>query len=183
VIVRDLAIAGSNPAKAAALKRVASILRIRCARRILAPTEELGPTFEDNAREKALAASHAAPGALTLASDGGLEIPALGAAWNPLRTARFAEGTDPLTKAERLLRLMRGLRGDDRSARWTEALAIATDGSVLASWTANGPRCYVKTTAPPNAGPFWVDGLLERCERKPGHWQLLAERFATFCRQ
>jgi inosine/xanthosine triphosphate pyrophosphatase family protein len=182
VIVRDLAIAGSNPAKAAALKRVASILRIRCARRVLAPTAELGPTFEDNAREKALAASHVAPGALTLASDGGLEIPALGTAWNPLRTARFEEGADPLTKARQLLRLMRGLSGDDRGVRWTEALAVARDGSVLASWTANGPLCYVSVAPPPKAGPFWVDGLLERCERKPGHWQLLAERFATFCR-
>jgi inosine/xanthosine triphosphate pyrophosphatase family protein len=183
VIIRDLAIAGGNPAKAAALKRVAAILKIRCARRVLAPTEERGPTFEDNAREKALAASRVAPGALTLASDGGLEIPALGAAWNPLRTARFAEGAAPLAKAAQLVGLMQGLRADDRAVRWTEALAVAREGSVLASWTAQGPLCYVATAAPAKAGPFWVDGLLERCERKPGHWQLLAERFATFFRQ
>ncbi len=182
MIVSDLVIAGTNPAKAAALKRVAAILRIRCARRVHAPVGEAGPTFADNACEKAIAASRAAPGALALASDGGLEIPALGARWDPLRTARFAPDADPRVKARRLIELTKDLHAEARSARWTEALAVALDGRVLASWTERGPRCVIANDVPQIVGPFWVDGLLERCEDRPGHWDRLVERFAEFCR-
>jgi inosine/xanthosine triphosphate pyrophosphatase family protein len=164
------------------LKRVAAILRIRCARRIHAPVDETGPTFADNACGKAVAASRAAPGALALASDGGLEIPALGARWDPLRTARFAVDADPRAKARRLIELTKGLQADARAARWTEALAVARDGSVLATWTEHGPRCFIASDVPQIVGPFWVDGLLERCASEPGHWDRLIERFAEFCR-
>lgn len=182
MLVFDLVIAGTNPAKAAALKRVAAVLGIRCARRIDAPVDEIGPTFADNACEKAVVASRLAPGALALASDGGLEIPALGARWDPLRTARFTAVADLREKALRLIELAKDLRADARAARWTEALAVARDGRVLASWTEHGPRCFVATRVPQSASPFWVDGLLERCEDAPGHWDRLVDRFAESCR-
>jgi inosine/xanthosine triphosphate pyrophosphatase family protein len=180
VFVSDLVIAGANPANAAALKRVAAIARVRCARRIHPAVDEAGPTFADNAREKALAASRLAPGALALASDGGLEIPALGARWDPLRTSRFTSHAGPREKALALIELTTDLSADARSARWTEALAVALDGRVLASWTEHGPRCFIAARVPQRVGSFWVDGLLERYEDGPGHWDLLRMRFAEF---
>lgn len=178
--VTYLVIAGANPAKAAALKRVTAILRIRCARRVSPAVAECGPTFAENARAKALAASHAAPGSLVVASDGGLEIPALGARWNPLMTARFSAGGDPRSKASCLLDLTKDLEAADRGARWKEALALAQDGRILADWTELGPQCRLATIVPPRVGAFWVDALLERCGSEPTHWQLLADRFTEF---
>jgi len=180
VIVSDLVIAGANPAKAAALKRVAAVLRVRCARRVRVHVDETGATFADNAREKALAASRTAPGALALASDGGLEIPALGARWDPLRTARIDADPDPRVKARRLIKLMEDVRGQARTARWVEALAVALDGRLLAIWTEHGPDCLVATSLPATVGPLWVDALLERCHGKSGHWDRLARRFSEF---
>jgi len=179
--VSELAIAGANPAKAAALKRVAAALRIRCARRIRVDVDEDGPTFADNARDKALAASALAPGALVMASDGGLEIPALRDRWDPLRTSRFAGEAPPLTKARRLIELAGELPVEARVARWTEALALAVDGRVIACWTQSGPQRRMAASVPETVGAFWVDALLEQTDRAPGHWELLRRRFAEFC--
>ena len=49
---------------------------------------EDGADFAANAAQKAQAWSTAAGGTLTLASDGGMAIPALGPAWDALRTRR-----------------------------------------------------------------------------------------------
>jgi inosine/xanthosine triphosphate pyrophosphatase family protein len=174
-----LALATGNPAKAAALKRVAAVCGVRCALRVKTAAREAGPTLADNAREKALAASRTVPGALTLASDGGVEIPALGQRWDPLRTNRFVEG-DPWVKAHALLELMSGLAGDARTAAWTEALSVALDGRSLASWTVRGPACFVARRVPAHVGALWVDALLERCRPGPDHWRQLAERFARW---
>jgi hypothetical protein len=99
-----------------------------------------------------------------------------------LRTARFTPAADPREKALALIELAKDLRADARSARWIEALAVARDGRVLASWTERGPRCFVALSPPQSASRFWVDGLLERCEDAPGHWDRLVDRFSEFCR-
>jgi inosine/xanthosine triphosphate pyrophosphatase family protein len=183
VVDLDLVLAGGNPAKAAALKRVASILGVRCGRRVRVEVDESGPTFADNARVKAIAASQSFARALALASDGGLEIPSLGARWDPLHTSRFAPGAEPADKAQRLLDLLAESKGEARVARWTEALAIARDGRALASWTVAGPRRIVAASVPRKVGPFWVDSILQLDEQGPSHWELLAARFAEYCRR
>src|SRR5690348_17119706 len=55
-----------------------------------AEVEETGASFAENAAAKARAWSRAAGGVAALATDGGLRIPALGAAWDMLRTRRNA---------------------------------------------------------------------------------------------
>jgi inosine/xanthosine triphosphate pyrophosphatase family protein len=175
-----IAIAGANPAKAASLLHIASVLGVRCARRVAVDVDEDGPTFADNARAKAVAASRAPGIAFALASDGGIEIPALGPGWDPLRTSRFAGRADPREKARRLLARLEGLTGDARRARWTEALAIARDGEALAVWTERGPERTIGDRLPATVGPFWVDALLGPADDPRDHWAKLRERLAAF---
>lgn len=101
--------------------------------------EEHGPDFMTNAAAKALAWSRVGQGLLTLASDGGVEIPALGEAWIALRTRRNAGPA--ATDAERiqhLLDLMQDLHGPARRTLWHEALALARDNVLLHTWSASG---------------------------------------------
>lgn len=181
--VASIVVASSNPEKAAALERVAALAGAADVRRLGVTVDERGTTFADNAREKARAASLAAPSALALASDGGLKIPALGARWDPLRTARSSPREESRAKAASLLRLMRDLHGDRRAAQWVEALAVAYDGSILATWTERGRRSFVRETPPSAVGPLWVDALLVPAETGPDHWELLARRFEEFLQQ
>ena len=96
--------------------------------------DETGDTHEAIARDKAEQWSEAAS-MLVIASDGGLVIPALGPFWESRYTHRFAgAAADDAQRLERLLELMRPLRGEERRASWAEALAIADRGRVLASW-------------------------------------------------
>jgi hypothetical protein len=70
----------------------------------------------------------------------------------------------------------------DRTAFWTEALAVARDDRVLVCWTVSGPRCVVAAAPADAAGHFWVDGLLQVCEPGPNHWEKLTQLFADFWR-
>ena len=54
--------------------------------------DETGTTLEENARLKAIAASEACFG-LAIASDGGVQVPSLGAAWSGLFTGRAGSGS------------------------------------------------------------------------------------------
>jgi inosine/xanthosine triphosphate pyrophosphatase family protein len=100
--------------------------------------DEQGDSFETIAGAKAVGWSRLVEsGATVLASDGGLLIPALGDAWEPLRTRRFAG--DCATGAERaaaVLALAADLVGADRRIGWREALAVAANGTLLAVWVA-----------------------------------------------
>jgi inosine/xanthosine triphosphate pyrophosphatase family protein len=168
-----------NPAKAAALKRVASALDLRCIEVVRVAVDERGESFAENAALKALTGSVARPGSLALASDGGLVIPGLGARWHPLRTARFAGDVAPALKAEALLAL---LAGSDRRARWEEGVALARDGALLASWTEPGRWSHVAEHADLSRAPFWVDALLVPDGPGADHWERLTSRFAEFVR-
>src|ERR1035438_5085792 len=105
---------------------------------------EDGVTFEENARKKAESYSLAAPGALVLADDSGLEIDALGGAPG-VHSARYAApdlqnkdphraeaNTDDEANNARVLRELAGLPPEKRSARFVCALAAARDGRTLA---------------------------------------------------
>lgn len=100
--------------------------------------EETGATYEENAALKAVAAS-AAWGGLTVATDGGVTIPALGHQWDGLFTARAAgPDADDEARVRHLLQVMAGRKGEERRIYWTEALALADRGRLLANWSVAG---------------------------------------------
>ncbi len=104
---------------------------------------ENGTTFEENARKKAESYSRAVPGELVLADDSGLEIDALGGAPG-VHSARYAArdlqnnephaagcNTDDEANNARVLRELKGIPEDKRTARFICVLAAARDGQTL----------------------------------------------------
>jgi len=135
---------------------------------IPAPAED-EPTFDANARAKAVYYSRYAPGRLVLADDSGLEVAALGGAPG-VRSARYAadqqqpNGVDlgpALTVDERnnvaLLTRLARVPEDGRQANYRCALALALDGEVL--HTAEGRLDGVILTAPRGSSGFGYDPL------------------------
>lgn len=106
---------------------------------IPAPPED-EPTFEGNARAKAIYYSQQSPGHLVLADDSGLEVDVLHGAPG-VRSARFADDhnfhpPEPLPTDERnnlyLISLLTDIPLTERSARYHCVLAAARNGHVLA---------------------------------------------------
>ena len=93
--------------------------------------EEDAPTFAENAAGKALHYSRLQEG-LVFADDSGLVVPALGGAPG-VHSARYA-GADSTNsqRIEKLLREMRDKAGQERSAHFICAIALAQKGSALA---------------------------------------------------
>ena len=123
-----------------------------------AAPEETGDTHEIIARAKAQDWSRAGS-MLTLASDGGLLIPALGPGWESRYTHRFAgPAADDTRRQERLLELMRPYSGEQREATWVEALAVANRGRLLASWELQGATGTIadRNVDPPQTSGFWA---------------------------
>ena len=162
--MQRLLLATTNPAKERELRRLVEGLPLA----LVAPRDvglsldvpEEEPTHQGNARAKAVAYSRAA-GTLSLASDGGLVIPALGDAWEGLRTHRFAGDVGDLAKARELLRRMKSQTGEKRRIFWREALVVAEAGRVLASWEVEGSHGYLAEEVDPSrmAPGFWVAGI------------------------
>ncbi|HEY4379703.1 MAG TPA: non-canonical purine NTP pyrophosphatase [Acidobacteriaceae bacterium] len=107
---------------------------------IPAPPED-EPSFDANARTKALAYSRFAPGLMVLADDSGLEVDGLGGAPG-VRSARYAEdlnfaGAAGSTVDERnnvaLLRGLEGVPETRRRGRYRCVLALARDGEIVAT--------------------------------------------------
>jgi len=104
----------------------------------LPPVVEDGLTFEANARKKAEAYSLQAPGAIVLADDSGLEVDALGGAPG-VHSARYAadaphlanENTDDEANNGRLLRELKNVPPEKRTARFVCVIAAARDGQTL----------------------------------------------------
>jgi XTP/dITP diphosphohydrolase len=131
---------------------------------IAAPAED-EPTFEGNARAKAIHYSHYAPGELVLADDSGLEVACLDGAPG-VRSARYADeagfpSVPASTPDERnnaaLLRALDGIPEACRQARYRCVLALARDGEVVA--VAEGSVEGSLLTAPRGAGGFGYDPL------------------------
>ncbi len=127
--------------------------------------EEDEPTFEGNARLKAIAYSLHAPGLLVLADDSGLEVDALAGAPG-VRSARFADDrafltNRPLPPDQRnnlcLLDLLASTRESLRTARYRCVLALARDGEILA--TASGTVEGEILAVPRGTGGFGYDPL------------------------
>jgi XTP/dITP diphosphohydrolase len=149
-------------------------------------------SIEENAVAKALWWSRAiGKGRIVIATDGGLEIPALGSAWNPVRTKRFAgpEASD-LDRAKALLKLAAQLDGDQRRIQWLEVVALARNGEEIARFSGRGPSGLLADDVDPAdvaaGGGFWIPAIwrcpefgdrrlssLTEDERKvrPDHWR------------
>jgi XTP/dITP diphosphohydrolase len=135
---------------------------------IPAPPED-EPTFEANARAKAIYYSLRAPNLLVLADDSGLEVVALDGAPG-VRSARFAtdlaipaasdtrpnENPDNRNNAT-LLAALADVPASHRQARYRCALALARNGEVL--HTADGTVEGLILTAPRGTGGFGYDPL------------------------
>ena len=100
---------------------------------------ETGDTFAANARLKATAVA-LATGCWALADDSGLSVSALGGAPG-VHSARYAD-----SDSARILRLLKELDGaDDRSARFTAALAVADpNGSIRLEVEGNCPGVILR---------------------------------------
>lgn len=123
---------------------------------------EHGHTHLEVAQAKALAWADAAD-CLAIASDGGLDIPALGPAWNSLFTRRAAgDVPDDQARADHLLALMRGRTGAERDAFKREAVAVSRPGRVLGVWEAGGAIGRVAESYDPAkiSGGFWLPAVL-----------------------
>src|SRR5437868_6325875 len=138
-----LYVATSNPGKlrdfAAAATPNITLALLPNLNQIPAPPEDQ-PTFEGNARLKAIYYSRRAPGKIVIADDSGLEVDALHGAPG-VRSARFADDqnfhptedhTQPTTTDHRnnlyLLSLLTGIPLTERSARYHCILGAARDG-------------------------------------------------------
>jgi XTP/dITP diphosphohydrolase len=142
-----LYIATSNPGKlrdftAAATPNI-TLAPLPNLNEIPAPPED-EPTFEGNARLKALYYSRQSPGKIVIADDSGLEVDALHGAPG-VRSARFADDhnfhptedhTQPITTDHcnnlYLLSLLTGIPLTERSARYHCVLAAARENHILA---------------------------------------------------
>src|SRR6185369_16007003 len=100
--------------------------------------DESDPTHREVAEAKARAWSAEAR-LLTIASDGGARVPALGPRWNSLFTRRAAgPDVDDIERADHLLSLMTGMTGAERNVAWVEGVAVARAGVLVESWQAEG---------------------------------------------
>jgi XTP/dITP diphosphohydrolase len=131
---------------------------------IPAPPED-EPTFEANARAKAIYYSRHPPGLLVLADDSGLEVNCLNGAPG-VRSARYAEdqkfpAAPASTLDERnnaaLLRALDGIPEACRQARYRCVLALARDGDIVT--TADGTVEGRILTAPRGDSGFGYDPL------------------------
>jgi XTP/dITP diphosphohydrolase len=110
------------------------------------PVED-GQTFDENARKKAEEYSLAVPGEIVLADDSGLEVAALNGGPG-VHSARYAAdephladtNTDDEANNARVLRELRDVVPDKRTARFVCVLAAARNGKTLATFrgTADG---------------------------------------------
>lgn len=136
--LRDFAFAAEALARSETRQAV-ELLVLPGLREIAAPPED-EPTFEANARVKALYYSQSLPGEIVLADDSGLEVDALNGAPG-VRSARYADdygfaaqsGLDMDTRNNLcLLAALAAEVNEARHARYRCALVAARDGAVLA---------------------------------------------------
>jgi XTP/dITP diphosphohydrolase len=180
-----LYIATTNPGKlrdfaAAAAHRI--LLTPLPGLKQIPPPIEDQPTFEGNARLKAIFYSHHAPGHIVIADDSGLEVDALDGAPG-VRSARYADDQNfsappnsappDSSPAERnnlcLQHALHNLPPDRRQARYHCVLAAALDGNILA--IGSGAVEGQILSAPQGTGGFGYDPLFYL----PEHYKTMAE--------
>jgi inosine/xanthosine triphosphate pyrophosphatase family protein len=203
----EIILATTNSAKVQALaERVSPRVGVAAlpepiAERHIPDESILGDGFEEIAAGKAVWYSRHIPNRLIAASDGGLLIPALEGRWDAVHTARYAGiGNERTAGVGLLLERARRLRAGERRIGWKEALAVARDGKLLASWVANSPPGELAGDLPPDFDPtagFWVP-FVWRCPEYDGrrlselteherlarrdHWAILGEHLIEWAR-
>jgi XTP/dITP diphosphohydrolase len=149
--MRKVLIATSNPGKLRDFAGAAAAHNIQISPvpnfSSLPQVVEDGQTFEANARKKAEQYSRAVPGEIVLADDSGLEVDALKGAPG-VHSARYAadephkadNNTDDDANNARVLRELKGVPTEKRTARFVCVIATARDGQTLATFrgTAEG---------------------------------------------
>jgi XTP/dITP diphosphohydrolase len=184
-----LYIATSNAGKlrdfAAAATNNITLTPLPNLKQIPAPPED-EPTFEGNARVKAIYYSHHAPGQIVIADDSGLEVDALNGAPG-VRSARFAEDHNfhptghPETDERNnlyLISLLTGIPVTERSARYHCVLAGARDGQIIA--IGHGAVEGEILTQPRGTGGFGYDPLFYLPEQKKNMAELDIKTKLTF---
>lgn len=169
--MRPLLIATSNAGKVRDFAAAASVHGVAVSAltgmQSIAAPEETAPSFEGNARNKAIYYSRFAPGKIVIADDSGLEVDALDGAPG-VRSARYAADAGlpsaeltpaqiDLANNELLLKNLADTPEAERTARYRCVLAAARDGVVL--FTAEGTVEGRILTAPQGSGGFGYDPL------------------------
>jgi len=115
--------------------------------------QEDQPTLKKNAEKKAVEISKLTDW-YVLASDGGVDIPGLGKKWDILRNQRIVgEDSTDLEKANKLINLMKGLKGERRKAAYRLALALAGKGKLVWSTEQITDKGYLIEELPDNEIP------------------------------
>lgn len=91
---------------------------------VTAEAEENGTTFAENALIKARAVHALAPDAIVMADDSGLEVDHLDGAPGIMSARWMGEDTSYLVKNGEILRLLEGVSGEGRSARFRCSIAV-----------------------------------------------------------
>ena len=130
----DLLLASQNPGKLSEMKQLVDGLPFRVLSPrdlgLLTAPEETGTTFLENATLKALHYA-ARSDRLTVADDSGLSVDALDGGPG-LYSSRFGgEGASDLDRNRLLLQRLEGVPAGKRGARFTSAVVVARDGTVL----------------------------------------------------
>lgn len=123
--------------------------------------EESLPTLKENAEKKASEISKLTDW-FVLASDGGIDIPGLGNKWDILKNQRtVGENKSDLEKAEKLLELMKNLKGEKRKAEYHLGLALAKNGKLIWSTEQISDRGLIARSLPDKEIPLyrWVGHL------------------------
>ncbi len=187
---RRLLLATANPAKAALLRRLCDGTGFALADASATAPPAVAETANSHlaiAVQKAAAWSRAC-GCLAVASDGGVAIPALEAvapnAWESRLTKRATGGehASDLQRAQRLLRLTRDLRGEQRAASRVEAVAVAQGGALLGAWEAAGFQGTLAEDAQPPPGGTngaWVESVLLAPDGRR-YWRLASADLAAY---
>ncbi len=158
---RTLYVASSNPGKLrdfalAAARQNLAVLPLPELDAIAPPPED-APTFEGNARDKAIYYGRFLPGEMVLADDSGLEVDCLQGAPG-IRSARYAADAGvALDNNQFLLQELEGVADRNRGARYRCVLAVARDKTVLE--TAEGTAEGRILSAPRGSGGFGYDPL------------------------
>ena len=161
-MVRRLVLATANRGKARELGALLGpgweiLLQSECG---VAPVEETGATFGENALLKARHAA-AATGLPALADDSGLEVDALGGAPG-VYSARYAgPGASDAQNIDRLLAELAGVPPEQRTARFRCVLAFVRDAADPRPLIAEGAWEGRITGAPRGINGFGYDPVFE----------------------
>jgi XTP/dITP diphosphohydrolase len=146
---------------------------------------EDGLTFEANARKKAEAYSRYVRGEVVVADDSGLEIDALNGAPG-VHSARYAANephtaeanTDDDANNARVLRELKDISRDQRTARFVCVLAAARDGKTLATF--RGTAYGIILEDPRGANGFGYDPLFYFPQSSKTFAELTAEEKSKY---